>query len=533
MMRLLAAFLAFFIFANVGFAQAASEEFNIRVYGGVDSTPPTTPTLLSASPIGPTQIDINWSSSTDNFVVSGYSVFRGSTTIATTTLTSYSDTGLSASTTYSYSVRAFDVAINYSSTSNTISTTTPDYPVTPTPTSTSYESTAARVVLDELSISTETNLARLKIETVRPAKIELRWGRTGSYELGYIVRDSLAKINSVLITDLEPGTVYEYELIGYTPFGVQTILKNGKFVTKELAPSQPLSNVKRFMATADGLGVELTWKLPEVENLSHIRIVRSHLNFPRYPQDGAIIYQGLRESFTDRDILAQYSPVYYTAFVYDSEGNVSSGAVAMAFSFGSEILDAGDGGFSEAVPGSVGGSPLLSEPSSDIFTDRLAEDMRMPSLSEIYITQDDSRFSLFDSDISLSEERGFVVSIDSEYVTGNLKSIIFTVVDPTDTRVRHSYLLRINKNQSAYVGTIPPLGVIGQSWGLVDIYDYQSYIVSSYQAPIFFEYKESKKVVFPDVLFENLSLFTLISLFLVSLFFVLLLAFWLRTEDKR
>ena len=85
-------------------AQDATSEFNIRVFGGSDTQPPTTPTLLSATAISPTQVDLSWTPSTDNFILSGYVVTRGSSTIATTTLTTYSDTGLSASTTYEYSV---------------------------------------------------------------------------------------------------------------------------------------------------------------------------------------------------------------------------------------------------------------------------------------------------------------------------------------------------------------------------------------------------------------------------------------------
>jgi hypothetical protein len=83
------------------------------VVGGEDTEAPTTPTLLSAIPTAATQIDLVWSTSTDNVIVSGYVLFRDSVIVATTSQTSYLDTGLTASTTYSYEVYAFDGFFKY------------------------------------------------------------------------------------------------------------------------------------------------------------------------------------------------------------------------------------------------------------------------------------------------------------------------------------------------------------------------------------------------------------------------------------
>ena len=53
-------------------------------------------------------------SATDNVGVSGYTIYRGAAQIATTSLTSYSGTGLSPSTAYTYTVAAYDAAGNVS-----------------------------------------------------------------------------------------------------------------------------------------------------------------------------------------------------------------------------------------------------------------------------------------------------------------------------------------------------------------------------------------------------------------------------------
>ncbi len=77
-----------------------------------DMSAPTVPTGLSGTPVGETQVDLSWNASTDNGGgnVAGYRVFRGGSLIATVATTSYSDTGLSANTSYSYTVLAFDDA---------------------------------------------------------------------------------------------------------------------------------------------------------------------------------------------------------------------------------------------------------------------------------------------------------------------------------------------------------------------------------------------------------------------------------------
>ncbi|MGO4494795.1 discoidin domain-containing protein [Paenibacillus sp. 2RAB27] len=93
-------------------------------YTGSDTQAPTTPTNLTASAASSSQVNLSWTASTDNVAVTGYNVYRGATLVGTSTTTSYSDTGLSASTAYSYTVKAKDAAANVSAASNTASATT-------------------------------------------------------------------------------------------------------------------------------------------------------------------------------------------------------------------------------------------------------------------------------------------------------------------------------------------------------------------------------------------------------------------------
>src|SRR5436853_1193821 len=115
--------------------QWSSNPVTVTVSNGPppDTTPPTVPTGLTASAVSSSQINLSWTASSDNVGVSGYRVYRGGTQIATTSATSFANTGLSASTTYTYTVAAYDAAGNLSAQSSSASATTPAPPDTTPP----------------------------------------------------------------------------------------------------------------------------------------------------------------------------------------------------------------------------------------------------------------------------------------------------------------------------------------------------------------------------------------------------------------
>ncbi len=96
-----------------------------------DTVQPSAPSNLSGIAVSSTNINLSWSPSTDNVGVTGYNIFRNGTKIGTVTTTSFSDTGLIANNTYSYSISAYDAAGNTSALSGvTVSTPTVVVPVT-------------------------------------------------------------------------------------------------------------------------------------------------------------------------------------------------------------------------------------------------------------------------------------------------------------------------------------------------------------------------------------------------------------------
>ncbi|MCK9351805.1 MAG: fibronectin type III domain-containing protein, partial [Candidatus Pacebacteria bacterium] len=96
-----------------------------------DIIAPSDPEDLTASSTSSSQIDLDWSDSTDNRSMGGYRVERCSGSscsdfsfVATSTVSEYSDTGLTASTTYRFRVLAFDGAGNWSGYSDVATETT-------------------------------------------------------------------------------------------------------------------------------------------------------------------------------------------------------------------------------------------------------------------------------------------------------------------------------------------------------------------------------------------------------------------------
>ena len=124
-------------FSNTGLAASTSYTYRVRAQDAAlnlgpysatatastpappDTEPPGAPGTPSLTPVSPTQIDLTWAAASDNVGVTLYRIERCSGAgcsvfgeVGTSTSTSFSNTGLAASTSYTYRVRAQDAALN-------------------------------------------------------------------------------------------------------------------------------------------------------------------------------------------------------------------------------------------------------------------------------------------------------------------------------------------------------------------------------------------------------------------------------------
>jgi hypothetical protein len=99
---------------------------------GPDTLPPAAPVALIASASSASSVALTWSVASDNVGVSGYAIWRCAgagcsalSKVATSTVNSFTDSGLAAGQSYTWCVSAFDAAGNSSACSNSASATMP------------------------------------------------------------------------------------------------------------------------------------------------------------------------------------------------------------------------------------------------------------------------------------------------------------------------------------------------------------------------------------------------------------------------
>jgi len=88
-----------------------------------DTTAPSVPTNLAVTSKTSSSVSLSWSASTDNVGVAGYTVSYGSSNVNATG-TSATISGLTANTSYTFTVKAYDAAGNVSAASAPLTATT-------------------------------------------------------------------------------------------------------------------------------------------------------------------------------------------------------------------------------------------------------------------------------------------------------------------------------------------------------------------------------------------------------------------------
>ncbi len=102
-----------------------------HTFGSGNTTPPTVPAGLTDPTDTASSVGLSWNASTDSTgTLAGYTIYRNGTSIGTANAgtTTFTDSTVQPSATYSYTVDAFDTAGNHSAQSQALQVTTPAAP---------------------------------------------------------------------------------------------------------------------------------------------------------------------------------------------------------------------------------------------------------------------------------------------------------------------------------------------------------------------------------------------------------------------
>lgn len=444
----------YFLF-SIPLVHGATTNFVARTLVGSDTTPPSVPAGLTATPVATSQINLLWGTSTDDYLLSGYQVFRDDVQIATTTSAFYEDTGLVASTTYTYFITAFDSFNNFSASSSPVSTTTlasTTPPVaTSTPTGPRYGSRAPRVEILSLQvIPTETG-AYIRYETSEYIRSLVRWGVTSSYEAGGSKEGSFRVLHELVLSDLRPDTRYRFSIEGEDSRGRQVSLGEHGFKTLPSVDRTPPGVVTGLTLVKEGNDVHLSWDNPTDADFSHVRIVRSDRFYPSTEVDGWVVYEGGGEGAVDDEVVLPNTRLYYAVFAYDETGNISAGAVAM--------LRIPPIGGEETPPTGTTSEPL---PPIDV------------AFSDLEFFQDNVKIPVTGNTVTLDGARHITIAMPYRVLPEHLKTVLVRIVPVHDPEKELSFILRVNDAKTAYTARLAPFGVSGTFTVHVSVFDFET-----------------------------------------------------------
>jgi hypothetical protein len=251
------------------------------------------------------------------------------------------------------------------------------------------------------------------------------------------------------IVGLTPGTLYKFSITGEHGTGITHVLTERTFMTLSEEDVFPPGNVGNLTAVRDGKDVFLTWDNPKDSDLAKVRVVRSDRFYPSDPQDGWVVFDSLGDGAHDRDIAVPGARLYYTVFSYDVLGNISSGAVTfIAFSDGGEAV--------LPPPEPIRKNPLEL------------------SLHDLRFIQDEELLPVREGTIHIDGGKRLTIDLPYERVPEHLKTILVTLTDSREADKEFSFLLRINRERTAYTATLAPLGVSGDFPIRVSVFDYET-----------------------------------------------------------
>jgi len=206
-----------------GNISSLSNSISISTATSTDMIIPSTPANLTATATSSNEINLSWTAATDNIAVIGYTILRNNVIIANSANSAFTDMSVLPSTSYSYTVLAYDAAGNLSLQSNTATATTPA-----TPSDTTLPSAPSNLLANAIT----------------PNRVNLNWtAATDNISVtGYnIYRDNIfvatSSTNSFANIGLNASTTYTFYVKAYDAAGNLSLQSNIATATTLAIPS--------------------------------------------------------------------------------------------------------------------------------------------------------------------------------------------------------------------------------------------------------------------------------------------------------
>jgi len=409
----------------------------VEVDTSADVPPFLAPTSLTATAVSPFQIDLNW------FPVAtavSYKVYRDGVAVGFPVATSFSDTGLTPSTTYPYTISAVNVYGAESDQSSSVSATTfaaggaifippapPEVVLEPT---SEHPEIPKSLIINEGAIYTNS----LNVTLTLSAKNAFQMAISNLPDFSGV---SWEPYQTKKIWTLTKGdgkkTVYAKFR---SPDGGVSVVVSDSVILDTAAPA----NVSYFTALPGDSQISLSWQNPPEPDFKAVKIMRSTKFYPASPEEGILIYDGKWVSFVDTG-LVNGMRYYYTAFAYDKIGNYASGAIVSAVPQG--ILPP------EAIPPEIPPPPEVIPPVIPP-----PPEIEKLNLKDFDFIQEDKKIPLIEEfKIKAKTEEPLTISIPYENVPEVFKTMLVTL--EKDEKL-FSFLLRVNPEKTAYLATLVP-----------------------------------------------------------------------------
>jgi chitodextrinase/flagellar hook assembly protein FlgD len=220
------------------------KEFTVNVTDVIeqpDTQAPSAPTLLTSSNVTTSSLDLSWNASSDNTAVTAYLIYQNGNLIATVTSgTNYSVSGLTPDTSYTFQIKAKDLADNTSSASNPlVQKTLSSSPTTPS------GMKAKAVTNQSLTITWEPSTDDVAVTGYKV------------YMDGKLIATVGAGTTSYDFSGLTAGKEYMFEIVAFdeagyhSPKGLYYASTESPKLQDTLAPSVP-TGLKSSAMTATG-----------------------------------------------------------------------------------------------------------------------------------------------------------------------------------------------------------------------------------------------------------------------------------------